>query len=151
MKGIRWTDEQLASYKAALANFAAGKGSPKATPRPLIKAGRLDTPVPKASHLKYKNRPVGGYFSVKEARRAEALKLLRDGGEIFNLREQVVYLLIPKQEEERACKYVADFVYEDKAGREVVEDVKSPASRTPAYIIKRKLMLMVHRIKIVES
>ena len=50
---------------------------------------------------------------------------------------------------ERSCRYVADFVYTDRAtGRTVVEDTKG--FRTKEYIIKRKLMLHVHGIRIKE-
>ena len=46
--------------------------------------------------------------------------------------------------------YIADFVYEDaRTGETVVEDVKG--IRTKEYIIKRKLMMYVHGIKILET
>jgi hypothetical protein len=109
-----------------------------------------------SAHLKYRNRPTGGYASAKEARRAADLKLLAKAGKIGALREQVPYILIPSQvhpqtlaHQERACKYVADFVYEDAlTGEQIVEDAKG--MRTPEYVIKRKLMLMVHGIVIRE-
>ena len=49
---------------------------------------------------------------------------------------------------ERACTYIADFVYFDEKGNLVVEDTKG--MRTDTYIIKRKLMLHVHGIRIHE-
>ena len=59
------------------------------------------------------------------------------------------YELIPKQKGERACHYIADFVYTDtESGETIVEDTKG--YRTDAYKIKRKLMLWVHNIKIRE-
>lgn len=108
------------------------------------------------------------YDSRKEARRAMELKLLQRAGEIKDLREQVKYVLIPAQYEtieryskkgerlkdglkliERECSYVADFVYTDvKTGNTVVEDTKGV--RTKEYIIKRKLMLYAHGIRIKE-
>ena len=110
---------------------------------------------------KYRSRATGGYASVKEARRAADLKLRLAAGGIRNLREQVKYVLIPAQEGERPCCYFADFVYEEhRPGLvslglapkwvQVVEDVKSPATRTQAYVIKRKLMLQVHNIRVRE-
>ena len=48
---------------------------------------------------------------------------------------------------ERPCTYVADFVYKE-GGKTVVEDTKG--FRTKDYIIKRKLMLQVHGIRIKE-
>ena len=84
------------------------------------------------------------------------LKDLEKQGEIKNLRLQVPFVLIPSQKDEnrktieRPCKYIADIVYTDKDGREVVEDVKSRATRTPEYRIKRKLMLEKYKIRIRE-
>ena len=85
--------------------------------------------------------------SKRELRRYEDLLLLRRIGEISNLRTQVKYELIPKQEGERAVTYTADFVYEE-AGKTVVEDAKG--MRTQQYVIRRKLMLWVHGIRIQE-
>jgi hypothetical protein len=48
---------------------------------------------------------------------------------------------------ERECAYVADFTYKQD-GKLVVEDTKG--FRTKDYIIKRKLMLWVHGIRIRE-
>ena len=96
----------------------------------------------------------GGYDSRKEHRRASELKLMQRAGIISRLREQVPYELIPAQRDEngklleRACTYVADFVYE-LDGKTVVEDTKG--FRTDAYRIKRKLMLKVHGIRISEQ
>ena len=85
--------------------------------------------------------------SIKEANRWCELKLLERAGKIQHLQRQVKYALIPKQEGERAVEYIADFVYHED-GKLVVEDVKG--KKTKDYIIKRKLMLWVHGIKIKE-
>lgn len=86
--------------------------------------------------------------SIKEANRWCELKLLERAGRIQHLQRQVKYALIPKQEGERAVEYIADFVYREN-GNLVVEDVKG--KKTKDYIIKRKLMLWVHGIKIKET
>ena len=86
--------------------------------------------------------------SIKEANRWCELKLLERAGQIRLLQRQVKYTLIPKQEGEREVCYIADFVYQED-GKLVVEDVKG--KRTKEYIIKRKLMLWVHGIKIKET
>jgi hypothetical protein len=75
-------------------------------------------------------------------------------GLITNLRRQVPFELIPSQRRggrvvERPVRYIADFVYTEN-GEDVVEDVKSHATRTPQYIIKRKLMLWEFGIQIKE-
>ena len=49
---------------------------------------------------------------------------------------------------ERECAYYADYFYCDGNGNQVVEDVKGV--RTKEYIVKRKLMLAVHGIRIHE-
>ena len=105
---------------------------------------------------KYGARKSGGYASRKEHRRANELKLMQRAGLISNLREQVPYTLVPSQRNEkgsiieRSIRYIADFVYTDCAsGVEVVEDIKGV--RTKEYILKRKLMLYFHGIKIVEK
>ena len=50
---------------------------------------------------------------------------------------------------ERECAYIADFTYIDlKTGNTVVEDTKGV--RTADYVIKRKLMLYIHGIRINE-
>lgn len=122
--------------------------------------------------MKYHNRKVTidgiTFDSKKEAHRYQELKLLEKAGEISGLQLQVKYVLIPEQREftneiyksgknkgrfkkgkliERDCSYIADFVYQEN-GKTVVEDTKG--MRTKDYIIKRKLMLWVHRIRITE-
>ena len=116
---------------------------------------------------KYRSKKitVGGitFDSKKEARRFQELYFMERAGEITDLQRQVKFVLIPAQREpdttgkrggikkgkliERECSYVADFVY-NKNGKRVVEDTKGV--RTKDYIIKRKLMLLVHGIRINE-
>lgn len=120
---------------------------------------------------KYGNKKVyvdGKVFdSVKEYRRYTELKLLEAAGVISDLRWQVRFELIPAQYEtirnysktgkrlkdkqkcvERAVEYIADFVYTDTDGCEIVEDAKG--KRTKEYIIKRKLMRYLKGITIQE-
>jgi len=105
---------------------------------------------------KYRNKKIlrdGVVFdSKKEYEFWLILKSKQDAGEIENLRRQEKYLLIPKQDGERAAHYVADFSYYDrKKDREVVVDVKSEFTRKlPVYRLKKKLMLWFHGIKIIE-
>lgn len=105
------------------------------------------------------------FDSVKEYRRFCELSLLEKAGAITDLKRQVEFVLIPAQREpdkvgvrggvikgktiELAVKYVADFVYHNaEDGKMVVEDTKG--FKTKDYIIKRKLMLWVHGIRIKE-
>ena len=101
---------------------------------------------------------VGGevYDSKKEARRHQELNLLEKAGEIQNLRRQVKYVLIPSQRidgkvVEREVAYKADYVYEAD-GETVVEDVKGckKGAGYDVFVLKRKMMLLFHNIRIKE-
>lgn len=104
------------------------------------------------------------FASKKEAKRYQTLVLLKNAGEISDLRMQVKYVLIPAQREpdhigpkggrrpgkllEHEVAYYADFVYKDHEGNTIVEDTKG--FRTEVYKIKKKLMLWVHGVRIRE-
>ena len=118
------------------------------------------------------------FDSRAEARRYGQLRMLERAGEISDLQRQKTYELIPGHYEylptgkifsrgvrkgqkeykrvtvELPVKYIADFVYKDKDGNTVVEDVKgysNPKSATYAkFVIKRKLMLWLHGVKVKE-
>lgn len=127
---------------------------------------------------KYKNKKVkidGMVFaSVWEEKRYRQLLMMQKANIISDLRMQVPFELIPARYEEiptgevykrgakkgqpkmkkvcieQSVKYIADFVYIEN-GKEIVEDTKSPATRKKeSYIIKRKLMLYIHNIKLRE-
>jgi hypothetical protein len=103
------------------------------------------------------------YDSVKEYKRHCELLLLERAGVITDLQTQVEFVLIPAQREpdtigkrggvkrgktiEQKASYVADFVYTEN-GETVVEDTKG--FRTKDYILKRKMMLYFHGIRIKE-
>lgn len=125
-------------------------------------------PWQELSMSKYKSKKVTidgiTFDSKKEARRYQELKILEKANIISDLKLQVKYVLIPAQREpdvigkrggikkgsliERECSYIADFVYTDSKGKIRVEDTKGV--RTKEYIIKRKLMLYIHGIRISE-
>ena len=106
------------------------------------------------------------FDSTKERNRYEELMLMQKAGMIYGLETQKKFILIPTQREpdtvgarggvhkgeliEKQCAYYADFAYYTKEGDYVVEDVKSAATKTPQYEIKRKLMLYVHGIRVQE-
>ena len=112
------------------------------------------------------------FDSQKEAQRYWELKLLQRAGKITDLQLQREFELIPAQYEtyarygktgkrlqdgkrciEKGCTYKADFCYMQD-GKLVVEDTKGyrdPASAGYAkFVIKRKLLLWRHGIKIKE-
>ena len=90
--------------------------------------------------------------SKHEYNRLCELKVLQRAGEIKDLQLQVKYQLIPSQKicgkTERGVSYVADFVYWTKNDKFICEDAKG--HRTDAYIIKRKMMKLIHNIDVVE-
>lgn len=113
------------------------------------------------------------FHSKKEYRRCCELRLLERAGRITNLKRQVEFELIPTQREKRTevykagpkkglpkpgavieklCKYVADFTYYQE-GEFVVEDAKGykKGAAYDLFVIKRKLMLWVHGIKVKET
>lgn len=106
-------------------------------------------PQSKYNNVKVRNTDGTVSASKKEARRKVELQMLQRAGEISDLQEQVKYELIPKQDGEKPCVYIADFVYKDKDGNTIVEDAKG--YRKPEYIIKRKLMLYLKNIRILET
>lgn len=94
------------------------------------------------------------FDSKKEARRYDALVVLLRCGAIEDLRVQPEFTLIeayttPGGERVRAMRYRADFSYR-QGGRLIVEDVKSPATRTRVYLNKRKMMMEKYGIEITE-
>ena len=112
----------------------------------------------------------GVFDSHNEYRRYQQLRLLERAGMIEDLQRQVPIELIPAQYEtyprygkrgqrlkdgrrciEKKVVYVADFVYTDTEKQKVVvEDTKSEPTKTEAYVIKRKLLLHIHGLRIRE-
>lgn len=120
---------------------------------------------------KYRNKKItvdGQTFdSKKEYRIFCQLELLQKAGEIYGLERQVKYQLLPPQREpdvvgprggrkpgkllEKGVDYYADFRYTERNGQVHVLDVKSAATRKDkAYILKRKMMLYLHGVRIEE-
>lgn len=106
------------------------------------------------------------FDSVHEKNRYLELKIMERAGMIHGLELQKKFQLIPAQREpdtigkrggkhkgkviEKGVAYFADFAYYTADGDLVVEDAKSDATKTTEYIIKRKLMLYVHGIRVKE-
>jgi hypothetical protein len=92
---------------------------------------------------------VGGiaFASAREARRYGELKILERAGRITGLELQPRFRLVVNGR--HVGDYLADFRYVE-GGRSVVEDVKSPPTRTPVYRLKRKLMAALYGIEIRE-
>lgn len=107
------------------------------------------------------------YDSKRERDRHIFLLNAEREGTISDIRRQVTFHLLPAQYEtvekqlktktkqvkvcaERAVDYIADFTY-IKDGKLVVEDTKiAKKLLPPEYVLKRKMMLYFHGIKIKE-
>lgn len=107
-------------------------------------------------YRKYRNKKIdtaeGRFDSEKEYSRWCDLKWMQRAGQITDLQRQVTFELLPSQRidgkvVERPVKYIADFVYMQN-GEKVVEDVKG--LKLPEYVLKRKLMLYIHNLRIKE-
>lgn len=121
---------------------------------------------------KYRNQrtTVNGitFDSRREAKRYCELCVLERAGEIIDLQIQKTFVLVPEQRAEsteryqkgihkgewkqgklleRPITYIADFAYYQD-GKLIVEDAKG--LRTKEYILKRKLMLFIHNIRVKE-
>lgn len=140
---ISFDDLGAAAQRRAMQLYAAarGRGDPEPEKGNKYHAEKVDR-----GKLKFDSR--------KEARRYDALVVLQSRGEIADLRVQPEFTLIeayttPDGERVRAMRYRADFSYR-RGGELVVEDVKSPATRTRVYLNKRKMMLDKYGITVKE-
>lgn len=122
--------------------------------------GNADKPVAKSKYGNQKaERESLRFDSRKEARRFDELLAMQKAGEIWDLHLQEEFVLkptylLPDGTRSRAIKYRADFTYwrccPGGGAEKVVEDVKSRATMTPVYNMKKKLMQQVHGLEIRE-
>lgn len=136
-------DLGAAAQRRAMQLYAAarGRGDPEPEKGNKYHAEKVDR-----GKLKFDSR--------KEARRYDALVVMQSRGEIADLRVQPEFTLIeayttPDGERVRAMRYRADFSYR-RGGELIVEDVKSPATRTRVYLNKRKMLLDKYGITVTE-
>jgi Protein of unknown function (DUF1064) len=102
---------------------------------------------------KYRNRKASymgiQFDSQKEMKRYQDLVLLERAGEIQDLELQPRYDLIVNGH--KLGFYRGDFRYKDVATDTVVlEDVKSPVTRTAVYMLKKKLVKAIYDVEITE-
>ena len=102
------------------------------------------------------------FDSRKEMNRFMELQLLQRGGIIRDLERQVSFTLVEAYKTksgktERACKYIADFVYSrinpDGSIEQIVEDVKGyrKGCAYQLFKIKKKLMWVKYHIDVLET
>ena len=111
----------------------------------------------KRGKVSHERVTVGGivFDSQAEAERYRVLRVMENSGQITDLVCHPRWEIIPEQRPEghrpfRPARYTADFSY-IRDGKLVVEDVKSEYTRQEEdYILRRKLMLLVHGIYVEE-
>lgn len=96
-----------------------------------------------SSKSKYRNKKVEYnnivFDSKKECERYKVLHQMEVTGQIHSLERQKRLEIIPKQIDERAAYYTADFWYYDQLAKKwVIEDVKG--YETVDYVLRRKLV-----------
>lgn len=151
----RRCEKRKEALKMGLTGADLARMGPAAQRQVLEKLGMLGKT---SQSRKYHNQPttVNGikFDSKKAASRFVVLSSMQQAGMIRNLRLQAQYTLQESYvtdtgERVRAIKYVADFSYEratlpdcngDVHWISVVEDVKSRATRTARYEMKKKLL-----------
>jgi Protein of unknown function (DUF1064) len=89
------------------------------------------------------------FASRREAGRWCELRLLERSGEITDLERQIAYRLHVCGK--HVATYYCDHRYRDKNGELVVEDVKSTPTRTPQYLLKKKMLKAEYGIEIKET
>lgn len=122
-----------------------------------LKNAKRGVRSPRSKYQNHKIELDGKKFdSKKEARRYQELKAMEKAGIISDVQCQVSFILADKVKfsnelkAKPAIRYFADFVYM-KDGKQIVEDVKSKATRSlDVYRIKKHLMLSVLGIEIKE-
>lgn len=171
--GISLSDLSPAAQRQAAAKLAAAEVEKRKRVGTRIAAPAWpDTSGEKGSkyHSQKAERGALRFDSKKEARRFDELMLLLQTGKIRNLKLQQQFTLqeaytTPDGKRVRAMRYVADFMYERIPGPgeilpattnpwiqglTVVEDVKSSATKTHVYEIKKKLLRERLMIEIAE-
>lgn len=129
-------------------------GTPSASGKP--QDGQTDAGTGKVPRSKFGavKTPVGGFTfdSKREANRYSQLKSMEDAGLIADLWLQPkypVYVTAKSGETVFICEWRGDFRY-NQSGASVIEDVKSPATRTPVYKLKKLLVEALYGISIIE-
>ncbi len=106
---------------------------------------------------KYRAVKTNGYASKKEAKRAQELRLLERAGKISQLKEQVIFVLLPTQRDpktgkvlEREVTWKADFTYFEEGNPNMVAE-DSKGYKTQQYILRRKMVLYFHNVRVRET
>lgn len=97
---------------------------------------------------KFNNNKTKDFDSNKEAGVATNLDALARAGRIRNLQRQVPITILEGKGKVRGIIYKADFVYDDPDGTKHILDAKG--FRTSVYLLKKKMLYILHGITIEE-
>jgi len=145
VNSVRWTTDQLDEYRKRAEERGGVKTHTISDRSPVSKEKRGGGRKRKYGNIKAEADGMI-FASRRERGRWMDLRLEEKAGAIKDLKRQVVYPLAVNGI--TVCDYIADFVYE-RSGALVVEDAKG--YQTNVYRIKKKLMLAVHGVEVVES
>jgi len=96
------------------------------------------------------------FGSLKEARRYQELVLMQAAGIVRNLEPHPAFdlwVLAPNGEVVSVGTYTADAKYDldvDGTWQTIVEDTKSPPSRTEAYRLRKRIVEAIYGIRVTE-
>ena len=112
----------------------------------------MKNPVNKYYAKKVYDEVYGMFDSKKEYAYFQKLLLLQRAGHVHDLRRQVKFELIEKNDRFNNCQYIADMIYADKDEIVHVIDVKGmkKGAAYEMFKIKRKLMYSKFRIFVEE-
>ena len=86
------------------------------------------------------------FDSKREANRYLVLLSMQQAGDIYDLQLQPRWPLIVNKV--KIGRYTADFIYQTRDGKQVVEDVKGVKTRD--YVLRKKLMKALYDIDVQE-
>jgi len=90
------------------------------------------------------------FDSKAEYTRYVELSIAQKAGAISGLNHHKKFMLLPASKHGPAIYYESDYSYIDKTGKLIVEDVKSTATKTSLYKLKKRLMAEKYNINITE-
>lgn len=149
---LRYSPEEYAALQARINASLQRKSASPVQAEPQAKAAKQGGRRNKYGAIRTEYSGIN-FDSKAEAKRYAQLKALEAAGEISDLQIQVRIPLLPAQNvdghKEKPVDYICDFVFM-RDGKKQYEDVKSAASKTPAFVLKRKMALYFHGIRIQE-
>ncbi len=149
----RWSEMELAEVLSRNPQVRISRGRPASNPKPQTGIVARSEPEKPVRARKYRNEPVvinGVRFdSKKEHRRFCDLKMLELAGKIHDLQVHPQYVF--EHNGVRIGSFKPDFRY-IVDGQIVIEDVKSPSTRSEtSYRLRKKMLKAFFDLDVVET